>query len=121
VRVRTGSGSGQEGDLVDLLAGFPPPDELWLRGGSIWTRSGPARRGRSIAVLTVLVVGPRFEELEFHLRAALTNGLARDEIVEVLLQSAVCVGVPAANTVFGVALWVLAKDWRPQALKRAGE
>jgi 3-oxoadipate enol-lactonase/4-carboxymuconolactone decarboxylase len=75
--------------------------------GEIWTRPGLARRDRSIAVLTALVAGRHFEELEFHLRAALTNGLTREEIVEVLLQSAVYVGVPAANTAFGVANRVL--------------
>jgi 3-oxoadipate enol-lactonase/4-carboxymuconolactone decarboxylase len=75
--------------------------------GDIWTRPGLARRDRSIAVLTALIAGRHFEELEFHLRAALTNGLTRDEIIEVLLQSAVYVGVPAANTAFGVANRVL--------------
>ncbi|MDH2412535.1 4-carboxymuconolactone decarboxylase [Nocardioides sp. CER19] len=78
--------------------------------GSIWTRPGLARRDRSIAVLTALVAGRHFDELEFHLRAALTNGLTRDEIVEVLLQSAVYVGVPAANTAFGVAKRVLGES-----------
>ncbi|WP_432841725.1 alpha/beta fold hydrolase [Dactylosporangium sp. CA-092794] len=75
--------------------------------GGIWTRPGLARRDRSIAVLTALVAGRHFEELEFHLRAALTNGLTREEIIEVLLQSAVYVGVPAANTAFAVADRVL--------------
>ncbi|MEP9384376.1 alpha/beta fold hydrolase [Nocardioides cheoyonin] len=78
--------------------------------GGIWTRPGLARRDRSIAVLTALIAGRHFEELEFHLRAALTNGLSKEEIVEVLLQSAVYVGVPAANTAFGVANRVLNKD-----------
>jgi 3-oxoadipate enol-lactonase/4-carboxymuconolactone decarboxylase len=77
--------------------------------GSIWTRPGLARRDRSIAVLTALIAGRHFEELEFHLRAALTNGLTREEIVEVLLQSAIYVGVPAANTAFAVANQVLAE------------
>jgi len=79
----------------------------------IWNRPGLARRDRSIAVLTALIAGRHFEELEFHLRAALTNGLTREEIVEVLLQSAVYVGVPAANTAFGVASKVL--DEQPGA------
>jgi len=78
--------------------------------GEIWTRPGLARRDRSIAVLTALVAGRHFEELEFHLRAALRNGLSKQEIVEVLLQSAVYVGVPAANTAFSVARRVLAED-----------
>ncbi len=78
--------------------------------GGIWTRPGLAPRDRSIAVLTALVAGRHFEELEFHLRAALRNGLTRTEIVEVLLQSAVYVGVPAANTAFAVAARVLGDD-----------
>jgi 3-oxoadipate enol-lactonase/4-carboxymuconolactone decarboxylase len=78
--------------------------------GEIWTRPGLARRDRSIAVLTALIAGRHFDELEFHLRAALRNGLTKDEIVEVLLQSAVYVGVPAANTAFGVASRVLAEE-----------
>lgn len=77
--------------------------------GEIWTRPGLARRDRSIAVLTALVAGRHFEELEFHLRAALRNGLSSEEIIEVLLQSAVYVGVPAANTAFAVAKRVLAE------------
>jgi 3-oxoadipate enol-lactonase/4-carboxymuconolactone decarboxylase len=78
--------------------------------GSIWTRPGLARRDRSIAVLTALIAGRHFEELEFHLRAALTNGLTREEIIEVLLQSAIYIGVPAANTAFAVANKVLAES-----------
>lgn len=77
--------------------------------GGIWTREGLDRRSRSIVVLTALVAGRHFEELEFHLRAALRNGLTRGEIVEVLLQTAVYCGVPAANTAFGVAKKVLAE------------
>ncbi|GAB3862000.1 3-oxoadipate enol-lactonase [Nocardioides maradonensis] len=76
--------------------------------GEIWTRPGLARRDRSIGVLTALVAGRHFEELEFHIPAALRNGLTRAEVVEVLLQSAIYVGVPAANTAFGVAKRVFA-------------
>jgi 3-oxoadipate enol-lactonase/4-carboxymuconolactone decarboxylase len=78
--------------------------------GGIWTREGLARRDRSIVVLTALVAGRHFEELEFHLRAALTNGLTKQEIIEVLLQTAVYVGVPAANSAFAVADRVLNED-----------
>ncbi|HET6626637.1 MAG TPA: 4-carboxymuconolactone decarboxylase [Nocardioidaceae bacterium] len=78
--------------------------------GGIWTREGLDRRSRSIVVLTALVAGRHFEELEFHLRAALRNGLTKQEIVEVLLQTAVYIGVPAANTAFGVAKSVLEEE-----------
>ena len=75
--------------------------------GGIWTRPGLERRDRSIVTITALVAGRHFDELEFHLRAALTNGLTRDEIVEVLLQTAIYCGVPAANSAFAVASQVL--------------
>ena len=75
--------------------------------GGIWTRDALDRRSRSIVTLTALVAGRHFEELEFHLRAALRNGLTREEIVEVLLQTAVYCGVPAANSAFAVAKRVL--------------
>jgi 3-oxoadipate enol-lactonase/4-carboxymuconolactone decarboxylase len=76
--------------------------------GGIWTRPGLERRERSIITITALVAGRHFEELEFHLRAALRNGLTKEEIVEVLLQTAIYCGVPAANSAFAVASRVLA-------------
>ncbi len=75
--------------------------------GSIWTRPGLDRRSRSIAVLTALVAAGHHEELAMHLRAALRNGLTVDEIKEVLMQSAIYCGVPAANTAFRIAAQVL--------------
>lgn len=75
--------------------------------GGIWTREGLDRRSRSIVTLTALVAGRHFEELEFHLLAALRNGLTKEEIVEVLLQTAVYVNVPSANSAFAVAKRVL--------------
>ncbi|GAA2345035.1 alpha/beta fold hydrolase [Dactylosporangium salmoneum] len=93
------AGSSLTADFQDLITRY-----AW---GEIWDRPGLSRRDRSIAVLTALVAGRHFDELEFHLRAALRNGLSRDEIIEVLLQTAIYVGVPAANTAFGVAARVL--------------
>lgn len=78
--------------------------------GGIWTRPGLDRRSRSLVTLTALVAGRHFDELEFHLTAALRNGLSREEIVEVLLQTAVYCGVPAANSAFAVARRVLAEE-----------
>lgn len=77
--------------------------------GGVWTREGLDRRSRSMVTLTALVAGRHFDELEFHLRAALRNGLTREEIVEVLIQTAVYCGVPAANSAFAVARRVLAE------------
>lgn len=75
--------------------------------GEIWTRPGLARRERSVAVLSSLIALRHWDELELHLRAALTNGLSREEIVEVILQSAIYAGVPSANHAFGIAKSVL--------------
>lgn len=71
--------------------------------GEIWTRPGLSRQTRSCVTLTALVAGGHHTELAMHVRAALRNGLTPDEIREVLLQSAVYCGVPAANAAFAVA------------------
>ena len=75
--------------------------------GEIWARPGLDRRTRSCITLTALVALGRDHELELHIRAALRNGLTRDEIKEVLLQSAIYCGVPAANAAFAIAQRVL--------------
>jgi 4-carboxymuconolactone decarboxylase len=89
-------------DFQDLITRY-----AW---GEIWTRPGLDRRTRSAITLTALIATGRFEELRMHLRAALRNGLEEDEIKEVLLQSAIYCGVPAANSAFAVAQEVLEGD-----------
>jgi len=78
--------------------------------GDVWSRPGLDRRSRSVAVLTSLIAHGHHEELAMHLRAALRNGLTVDEIREVILQSAVYSGVPAANTAFRIASQVFGED-----------
>ena len=78
--------------------------------GEIWTRPGLDRRTRSAITLTALIALGRFDELAMHVRAARRNGLSDDEIKEVLLQSAIYCGVPAANSAFAVASRVLAEE-----------
>ncbi|WP_246010055.1 4-carboxymuconolactone decarboxylase [Actinokineospora cianjurensis] len=75
--------------------------------GEIWTRPGLDRRTRSAITLTALVARGHHDELAMHVRAAVGNGLTRDEIGEVLLQSAIYCGVPAANAAFAIAQQVL--------------
>ncbi len=75
--------------------------------GEIWTRPGLSRHARSCVTLTALVAGGHLAELALHVRAALRNGLTAEEIGEVLLQTAVYCGVPAANAAFAVADRVL--------------
>jgi len=78
--------------------------------GTIWTRPGLDRRSRSLITLTALVAQGHHEELAMHVRAARTNGLSVDEIKELLLQTAIYCGVPAANTAFRIAQQVLAEE-----------
>jgi 3-oxoadipate enol-lactonase/4-carboxymuconolactone decarboxylase len=78
--------------------------------GEIWTRPGLDRRSRSLITLTALVARGHHEELAMHVRAARRNGLTRDEIKEVLLQSAIYCGVPDANTAFRIAGAVLSDE-----------
>ncbi|RKS09025.1 3-oxoadipate enol-lactonase/4-carboxymuconolactone decarboxylase [Nocardiopsis sp. Huas11] len=78
--------------------------------GEIWTRPGLDRRTRSCMVLTALVAHGHWAELAMHVRAALRNGLTRDEIGEVFLQAAIYCGVPAANKAFAVAQEVFAEQ-----------
>ena len=78
--------------------------------GEIWSRPGLDRRTRSCITLTALVALGHHHELAMHVRAALRNGLTPDEIKEVLLQSAVYCGVPAANRAFAIASEVLAEQ-----------
>jgi 4-carboxymuconolactone decarboxylase len=75
--------------------------------GEIWTRPGLDRRTRSCITVAMLVALNREEELVLHLRGALNNGVTKDEIKEVLLQSAIYCGIPAANSAFRIASQVL--------------
>jgi 3-oxoadipate enol-lactonase/4-carboxymuconolactone decarboxylase len=78
--------------------------------GEIWSRPGLDRRTRSCITLTALTALNHHEELAMHVRAALGNGLTPAEIGEVLLQSAVYCGVPAANRAFAIAQKVIDEE-----------
>ncbi|WP_424867083.1 4-carboxymuconolactone decarboxylase [Streptomyces sp. SAI-229] len=94
------------GDFQELVTRY-----AW---GEVWNRPGLDRRTRSCVTLTALVAGGHLEDLAFHTRAALRNGLTPDEIKEVLLQTAVYCGVPAANSAFRVAQQVVREETTPQ-------
>lgn len=69
--------------------------------GEIWSRPGLPRETRRLMVLTSLIALNRSAEFKLHARAALTEGgITVDQIKEVILQSAIYAGVPAANTAF---------------------
>jgi 4-carboxymuconolactone decarboxylase len=71
--------------------------------GEIWTRPGLPRHTRSLLTVAMMVALNRTDEFKLHVRAAFNNGVTRDEIKEVLLQTAIYCGVPAANTAFHLA------------------
>ncbi|WP_198143030.1 4-carboxymuconolactone decarboxylase [Stigmatella aurantiaca] len=80
--------------------------------GEIWTRPGLPRHTRSLLTIAMMVALNREAELRLHLRAARNNGVTRDEIKEVLLQTAIYCGVPAANSAFHLAEEVFAEQDR---------
>jgi 4-carboxymuconolactone decarboxylase len=77
--------------------------------GVIWGRPGLPRKTRSLINLAMLTALNRPTELEVHLRGALNNGATRDEIQEVLLQTVVYCGMPAALEAVRVARKVFAE------------
>jgi len=68
--------------------------------GDVWNRPGLDRRSRSLLNLAMLTALNRPHELKIHVRGALNNGLTREEIKEVFLQTAIYCGVPAAIDAF---------------------
>ena len=77
--------------------------------GMVWTRPGLPRKVRSMLNIAMLVALGRAEELELHLDGALRNGVTKKEIGEVLLQSAIYCGYPAALGGFRTAREYFAK------------
>jgi len=63
--------------------------------GTIWSRDGLSRRDRSLLNIGMISALNRPHELKLHVKAALSNGLTRDEIKEAILQVAVYCGIPA--------------------------
>ena len=78
--------------------------------GEIWSRPGLPRKTRSLLTLSMLIALNREEEFRLHLKAALSIGVTHDEIQEVLLQSSIYCGVPAANSAFRAAEEIFAQQ-----------
>jgi 4-carboxymuconolactone decarboxylase len=89
-------------DFQDLLTRY-----AW---GEIWARPGLDRRTRSCITVAMTVALNRPDELALHLRAALRNGVTVGELREILLQTAIYCGIPAAHTAFKIAQEVLGAD-----------
>ena len=70
---------------------------------TIWNRPGLDRRSRSMINLAMLTALNRPHELRLHLRGAINNGVTKEEIREIFMQTAIYCGVPAAMDSFRVA------------------
>jgi len=77
--------------------------------GDVWNRPGLDRRTRSFLNLAMLTALNRPHEVKLHVRGAINNGLTKEEIAEVFLQSAIYCGVPAAIDSFRLAKEVFAE------------
>jgi 4-carboxymuconolactone decarboxylase len=64
--------------------------------GEVWPNSGLSRRDRSLVTVSALVALYRNNELGFHLRTALENGLTREELVQAVTHLAFYAGWPSA-------------------------
>lgn len=80
-----------------------------LAWGEIWTRPALGHETRRLLTLAMLIALNRGDEFKMHVRAALEHGVDPELIKEVILQSAVYCGVPAANTAFQQASAVMAE------------
>ncbi|MFL1454923.1 4-carboxymuconolactone decarboxylase [Marinobacter sp. GN3S48] len=77
--------------------------------GNVWQREGLSDRDRSMINLAMITALNRPHELRLHVRGAINNGMSVDEIREVLMQTAVYCGVPAAIDAFRQARDVLSE------------
>lgn len=77
--------------------------------GEVWERPGLSKRDRSLITVATLVALYRTNELPFHLKRALENGVTKDELVELITHLAFYAGWPAANTTINIARQVFAE------------
>ena len=71
--------------------------------GDVWKRPGLSPRDRSLITVATLIANYRTNELPFHLKRALENGVTRDEIAEVITHLAFYAGWPPASTAVSIA------------------
>jgi 4-carboxymuconolactone decarboxylase len=93
------------GDIAPKLADLT--DDLLF--GEIWERPGLSKRDRSLVTVAALVALYRTNELPFHLKRAIENGVTRDELVELITHLAFYAGWPSAMTAIRIAKEALAQ------------
>ena len=93
------------GDIAPAFADYT--DQVLF--GDVWERPGLPKRDRSLITVATLVALYRTNELPFHLKRALENGLSRDELIETITHLAFCAGWPAASSAVTLARHVFAE------------
>jgi 4-carboxymuconolactone decarboxylase len=93
--------ANQQTAAQQMIGDFAPKlvevtDEVLF--GDIWERPGLSKRDRSLVTVTALVALYRTDQISFHLRRALENGLTRDELIEAITHLAFYAGWPNAMT-----------------------
>lgn len=105
------------------VSGFSQPVQDYVTEicwGGIWSRDGLDRAERSLVNLGILTALNRSHELAVHVRGAVRNGVTMQQIQEVLLQTAMYVGAPAALESFRVAERVLRDELGDEAVENFG-
>jgi 4-carboxymuconolactone decarboxylase len=92
------------GDIAPALADYT--DRVLF--GDVWERPGLSPRDRSLITVATLVALYRTNELPFHLKKALNNGVTREELIELITHLAFYSGWPTANSAVTVARQVFA-------------
>jgi 4-carboxymuconolactone decarboxylase len=92
--------------VSDMFGDFAPKlveltDDVLF--GDVWQRPGLSQRDRSLTTVTALIAMNRTEQLPFHLRRALDNGLSRDELIEVITHLAFYSGWPNSMSALRIA------------------
>ncbi|HEY0370547.1 MAG TPA: carboxymuconolactone decarboxylase family protein [Thermoanaerobaculia bacterium] len=87
------------GDIAPALAQYT--DEVLF--GDVWKRAGLSPRDRSLVTVAALVAGYRTNELPFHLKRALDNGVTKDELIKTITHLAFYSGWPTANSALPIA------------------
>jgi 4-carboxymuconolactone decarboxylase len=96
------SDKNPRGPFADIA---PKLDEITadVLFGDVWKRPGLSPRDRSLVTVASLIALYRVNELPFHLKKALENGVTKDELVEVITHLAFYAGWPAASTAIAIA------------------
>ena len=91
--------SNPYGDIAPALGDYT--DNVLF--GDVWKRPGLSPRDRSLITVATLVAGYRTNELPFHLKRALDNGVTREELAELITHPAFYAGWPTASTAVTIA------------------